>query len=185
MEKDEASDTLEMQVWNLCLKYTTVLENCGYFEFMTQKPELAVEHILKRLSHSHLKNCMLSTIKLNRDKGFKKNFKNFINELAQEASFIDRINSVKIFQANVSGSDDDFIKRVQDGKTRNNRKRKILRSNNNRVAPADSDKADTDQKGTYKSHNGARKRHRELPDCLNSNCSGKHFHNDCPFSSAD
>ena len=72
MEKDEQGDTLEMKVWNLSLKYTAILENCAYFEFITKKPELAVEHILKPVSRIDLKNRMLSTIKLNRDKGFNK-----------------------------------------------------------------------------------------------------------------
>ena len=124
MEKDDPSDTLEMQVRSLCLKYTTILENCGYYDFTTTKPELAEEHILKRVSHSDLKNRMLSTIKLNKGKWFEENFKKFIKELAQEVKLIDRINSVKLFHASVSNSDEDFIKRVQDGKWRNNRKEK-------------------------------------------------------------
>ena len=119
MEKDDPSDTLEMQVWNPCLKYTTILENCGYSEFITTKRGLAVEHILKRVSHIDLKNRMLCTIKLNKDKGFKKNFKNFTKGLAQEARFIDRINSVKRFHASVSDSDEisSSTSKTEKGKT--------------------------------------------------------------------
>ena len=186
MEKDDPSDTLEMQVWNLCLNYNMILKNCDYSEFITTKPELAVEHILKRISHSDLTNRMLSTIKLNKDKGFKKNYKKFIKELAHEARFIDRINSMKRFHASVSDSDEDFIKRVQDGKRRNNRKWKVANNGDTKLGvQADSGRRDTNQKRNNKRDNGGRRRDRELPDCLNATCSGKHFIYDCLISTSD
>ena len=43
-------ESLEMKVWELDLQYATVLENLGYTDFIQKQPELAVKHILKRIT---------------------------------------------------------------------------------------------------------------------------------------
>lgn len=186
LEKEDASDNLEMQVWKLCLNYTTTLENCGYSEFITKMPEIAVEHLLKRVSHQDLKNRMLSTLKLNRDKAFKKNFKKFVKELAKEARLIDRINSVKRFQATLSDSDEDFIRRVQQKpRYKGNVKGRGKNNNPKDKSPSDGERTDKDTKGVKNRYGARNKRTRELPDCLNPKCKGQHFINGCPNTSED
>lgn len=58
----DARETLKMHVWDLGLKYKSVLENRRYSEFIKKKSELAVEyifegveHIIRGVSHSDLK----------------------------------------------------------------------------------------------------------------------------------
>ena len=57
---------------------------------------MAVEHIRKRVTKNELISRMLSIIRLKKDYGFKKNFKKFVQSLAEDARLINRQNSVTL-----------------------------------------------------------------------------------------
>ena len=80
---------MEMKVWELDLRYSTVLKNLGYSEFIRQQPELAVKHILKRVTHPALKRRIILTYQL-RKKELKNDYGSFMRELAMEARGVDR-----------------------------------------------------------------------------------------------
>ena len=46
--------SLEMKIWELDLQYAIVLENLGNTDFTEKQPELAVKHILKRITHEQV-----------------------------------------------------------------------------------------------------------------------------------
>ena len=147
-------------------------------------PEIAAEHILKRMSHHDQKNRMPNTLKLNRDKTVKKDFKKFVKELAREAKPIDRINAVKRFQATMSDSDDEFIKSFhykprQKGKSKG--KGKCGKQKDK--SPSDTERSEKDKKAGKSKDSGRNKRKRDLPECLNPKCNGQHFITDYPITS--
>ena len=47
-------ETLEMPVWKLGLAYTTALKDIGCGEYITKMPQLAVDDIMKRITHEVL-----------------------------------------------------------------------------------------------------------------------------------
>jgi len=91
LEAAGRNSSLESQVRRLCRKYTTTLEKCGYDQFVRKQPKIAVQHVLKRIVHPPLRNRMKLTLKLRKEEGFGKNFKDFVQELAKEARSLDRL----------------------------------------------------------------------------------------------
>ena len=52
--KLDKSKNLEMQVWKLGIRYPSTLDNLGYSTFIQSQPEVAVEHIMKSITHENL-----------------------------------------------------------------------------------------------------------------------------------
>lgn len=177
MDKSTKSASLELQVLRLGLKYSTTLENLGYSEFIEKQPQLAVEHVLKRVSHEQLRNRMLLTIKLRKEEGFKKNYKAFMRKLVKEAKQIDRHETAKGFASTyLSDSDDDLTHKSGGSKPgRGNKDRKKGKDKGGSSADGKSS-GDGKQKAGQK---------RDKPDCLNPEYSGKYYMNDCPDTSEE
>jgi len=86
---DGSERSLEIQVWDLGLRYSKKLESLGYSTFISTQPELAIGHIMRRISHPRLHNRMALTFKL-RKEAFKKDYELFLRDTAKEAEAIDR-----------------------------------------------------------------------------------------------
>ena len=78
----------EMKVWVLDLQYATVLENLWYTDFIQKQPELAVKHILKRITHEQLIKRISLTYKLRKEE-LKGNYAKLVRETAKEARGIE------------------------------------------------------------------------------------------------
>lgn len=78
-------NNLESQVRRLILEYTKILQKCGYEEFAERHPKIAVEHVLKRISHPFMRNRMLMTAGMKEGEGFRENFRAFVREVSKEA----------------------------------------------------------------------------------------------------
>ena len=89
--------SLEMKVWELDLQYATVLENLGYTDFIQKQPELAVKHILKRITHEQLKKRISLTYKLLKEE-LKGNNAKLGREIAKEARGIDKHEAASSYQ---------------------------------------------------------------------------------------
>ena len=184
MERRGKECTLERQVWRLCLKYTSALQKCGYDEFVSKQPRLAVQHIMRRISHTQLKARMRLTLRLRKEEGFGKDFRAFVQELGKEAQALDRHDVASKYHASskdyFSDSEDELLPTppgrlratMSDYRTRH----ASQNGKGRRPAPP------TDRPNLGSS---ASKRKRELPDCLNPKCGGKHFINDCQNSSLE
>ena len=77
LERPRKGSTLETQVWRLCMKYYDTLKACGYDSFVESKPKIAVSHIYKRLSHTHLKNKVRMSMRLRKEE-LEKDFNLFM-----------------------------------------------------------------------------------------------------------
>ncbi|PXF40026.1 hypothetical protein BWQ96_10260 [Gracilariopsis chorda] len=172
MDKITKSNSLEMQVLRLGLKYSTTLENLGYSEFIEKQPQLAVEHVIERVTLEQLRKRMLLTIKLRKEEGFKKNYKAVMRELVKEAKQIDRHETAKGFKArsNFSDSDDDLEHKEGPKPDRANKDRR----KKNGASGSGSN---------GKSNAGKEKPKRDRPSCLNPVCDGHHYMNECPITS--
>ncbi|PXF44743.1 hypothetical protein BWQ96_05502 [Gracilariopsis chorda] len=172
MDKNTKSNSLEMQVLRLGLKYSTTLENLGYSEFIEKQPQLAVEHVIKRVTHEQLRKRMLLTIKLRKEEGFKKNYKAFMRELLKEAKQIDRHEAAKGLKArsNFSDSDDDLEHKEGPKPDCANKDRRRKKGASGSGANG-------------KSNAGKDKPKRDRTSCLNPVCDGHHYMNECPMTS--
>lgn len=169
MEHGPKHMSLEMQVLTLGLKYATTLDNLGYSAFIQKQPQLAVGHVLKRVTHDQLRNRLLLTIKLRKEEGFKKNYNAFMRELVREAKQIDRYEAARRFnpQSSFSDSDDDL-----DRANRTRAKdRRAMKTKNEKWRERKSGAADASKQKS--------KGKRDRPACLNKSCSEYHFMNEC------
>lgn len=178
--KLEKSRNLEMQVWKLGLRYATALDQMGYAEFISARPHLAVEHILKRISHDQLRKRMNLTYKLRKEES-KQDYDLFLRELAMEAKAFDRHEAAISTAPGGDGSDSDpgALNKNADKQARRN-KRKGNRSypmaTNARPSSSGNAKGslvDSLKKGEK----------RRRPSCLNPKCNEHHWLYECPITS--
>ena len=145
---------LEMNVWELDLRYSTVLNNLGYSKFIKQQPELAVKHILKRVTHPALKRRILLTYQL-RKKELKNDYGSFRRELAKEARGVDRQEAASTHGRTEAGSDSEKAE-VGNGNPRTKK-----RSYNGKpIGNGDADRTKTTKQSKM--------------ECLNPKCKGDH-----------
>lgn len=168
----------------VALEVHFALKKCGYDYFVSMQPGLAMLHIMKRISHTHLQALMRLTLRLRKEEGFSKNFRAFVQELDKETQTFDRHNGAIKYQA--SGKDDhkdpkDDLMRTPPGR------RRVPTGDHRTLHANNSDKGQKPARPVDQLHLGSssNKRRREVPCCLNPNFGGKHFMNDSPNSSKE
>lgn len=167
------SRNLEMQVWQLGLRYATTLENLGYSAFISSKPKLAIDHILKRITHEKLSNRMKLTYKLRKEE-LKENYLLFMRELAKEAKACDRHDAASVSADQNDGSDSDRCDK-ESIKSRDGRRHRKQKKGRPFVKDTITERKPTDGDSSKK---------RSRPHCLNPNCDDRHFMNECPNTTA-
>ena len=186
--------TLETQVWRLCMKYYDTLKACGYDNFIEYKPKIAVSHIYKRLSHTHVMNKVRMALRLRRDK-FEKDFSLFMRTVAVEAKAIDEHDSTSQnpsanasdYEGDSFSDSDSYCAKPQRTK-KNKRKGSRGRSKNNGPGSSN-DKNLTDNRENSVPERGQKhrleSRGKRPPKCLNPKCKEYHFIKDCPITSEE
>ena len=86
---DTSVRTLENRIWKLCVPYKKILKELGYIEFIDKKPNLAVTHIMSRITYGPLKRRVNTIYRLNLEE-YKKDFSLFMRHIAAEAALIDK-----------------------------------------------------------------------------------------------
>lgn len=182
--KLEKSKNLEIQVWGLGLRYATTLDKLGYSKFIEKQPYLAVQHILKRITHEHLLKRMKLTYKLRKEE-FKKDYNLFMRELAKEAKAVDRHEAAAGSHAGEVNSDSDLERHASDNHNRRgNRRGRKPNKGHKPGSSGGSGAKDTGKSGSAGDKSWDSKK-RDKPDCLNPDCHERHFLNECPNTSAE
>ena len=176
------------------MKYYDTLKAGGYCNLVGSKPKIAVSHIYKRLSHTHLKNKVRMALRLRRDE-LEKDFNLFMRTVAEEAKAIDVHDSTSENpSANASDSEgdslsdsDSYCAKPQRTK-KNKRKESRGRSKNNRPGSSN-EKNLTDNREKSLPEKGQKhrleSRGKQPPKCLNPKCKEYHFIKDCPITSEE
>ena len=94
MERPRRGATLEKKIWRLCLKYTIIFKKFGYDKFIETKSKIAIRHVFKRISEKQLKSRMCMIPDLPKEE-FNNDFHKFVRWLAEEASAIEFLESVR------------------------------------------------------------------------------------------
>ena len=184
MERCRKECKFERQVRRLCLKCTSALQKCGYEEFVGKQPRRAVQHIMKGISHTQLKARMRLTLRLQKEEGFGKDFRAFLQELGKASQALDRHEVASKYDA---GGKDDFTDSDDDLRPTPPDRQRAPMGDHRTWQPSQSGKERKPALPVYRQYLGssANKRKRELPDCLNPKYGRKHFINDCPNSSQE
>ena len=156
---------LEMKVWELDLRYSTVLKHLGYSEFIKQQLELAVKHISKRVTHPALKRQILLTSQL-RNKELKNDYGSFMRELAKEVHGVDRQEA-----ASTCGTTEDGLDSEKEEVGNVNPRTKKCSYNDTPTGKGDTD--------------GTKTRKYSKMECLNPKCKGGHAVRKCLSTSKE
>ncbi|CAN8071777.1 unnamed protein product [Agarophyton chilense] len=179
MNLKEAED----RVWNLHHRYITALESEGMKELPAEKPHISIQHILKRIKPSRLRNIMKNIVRWRKEERFeRKDFGVFMRELAAQAKKLD----VELERDGVPKSEDEkdsdssHSSTIQaDRKQGKGGKRKSHEKSRKRRRERTGEQGDSDKQGRKKKPN------RDLPPCLNPECAEFLFIADCNNSTEE
>ena len=179
LERADKEYTLQQQVWRLIHSYLSTLENCGYCDFSKNHPKLAVEHIMRKVTHPFLRNRMLIIARLKTEQEFKKDFNLFVRTLANEATHIDRMNAARRYKPTQADIAAGLAKKQTE-----------LTNNTNTAFQVPKKKDSRDIEGNNSEERTSlgqetKKRARDLPKCLNTECKKRHFIRDCDMTSKE
>lgn len=106
VKMDMALKDAEDRVWSLHHHYLEVLEAAGMADLPTQKPHIAIKHILKRIKPYQFRQRMRSILQWRKDGDFgKKDFGAFMRVLAEQAKNLEQEKGSSGGYGDSSGSD--------------------------------------------------------------------------------
>lgn len=88
-----------------------MLKDLGYSEFVTKRPNLAVKHILQRITYGSLSRRVNKIYRLN-EEDYKKDFSHFMHDVAAEAAMMDK-NEIQERRNDTNRRNEDIIRRTR------------------------------------------------------------------------
>ncbi|CAN8074420.1 unnamed protein product [Agarophyton chilense] len=152
-------------------------------ELPTQKPHIAIKHILKRLKPARLRERMKDIIEWRRDEGFEKFFGAFMRELARQAKRLEEEKESERGLARPIESYSSSEEKTQVRKQkRKNSKQHIWERCSDKKWPKSVGYPNEARWNSHLKQGADNKANNELPPCFNPECDGFYFIAQCPIS---
>ena len=187
VKMDMSLPEAEDRVWTLHCKYTKALEEAGIADLPDKRPHICIAHIMRRVKPRRLKEKMKQIIRWRKIEHFdRKDFGAFMRELVVQAKKIEEEDHLDRKRRAESDEEHSGDSSSEDASTANSRwkgdrkKGKGRRGGKSKNGGKNQNDTPTSSDDALKQ--GANKRKRDLPPCLNKRCSGHHYLVNCPIS---
>ena len=175
----------EKRVIKLSWDYRRALEVAGLPDLPTERPHVAIQHIISKVKPSRLRKRMKKIFLWKKNENFhKKDYGEFIRALARVAKEVERSEHTEKKCALLTDSDTDSDTGDDKYKADNKRKRKKSRKNGRREKRRKT-ATDSGEDEVTKPTKGDKGSVRKAPPCLKKSCGGNHYMDKCPNTSPD
>ena len=167
----------EKRVIKLSWDYRRALEVAGLPDLPTERPYVAIKHIMSKVKPSRLRKRMKKIIAWKKNENFhSKDYGEFVRALAKVAREVERAGRAD--RKETATSDSEIDSESDDDKPKGDRKRKKKKGKKRKASSSD----DGGERKKLKEDKGSKK---ELPPCLNKSCGGRHYMDKCPNTSPE
>lgn len=173
---DNTVSDLESRVWKFSLRYSNMLEQLGYSEFITQRTHIEVEHMMSCINNPSLKKRVLLNYRLKKEE-YKTDYGLFLRETAAEAHQIFRSECAMRTLQSIPTNLKPLEVLVEEPLARTEFNAPMISNVNQKDFRASID--------DEKQSSSTRSLKRSLPQCLNPDCDGEHLLKDCEKTSEE